>query len=77
MYKNSNRETLATLEDGKDLSALKKMQSMRLGIAGGMIGYLMAGAFISVLYFPQFWWLCTMAVVFGGCCKKLKQEAEQ
>jgi len=44
-----------------------KCNSLSLGLMAGMIGFLTSGAFITVLYYPQFWLLCSLGVALSNC----------
>jgi len=55
---------------GNSVHGLGKCSSLCIGLRGGMIGFLASGAFLSVLYFPQFWWLCTLGVTLGNLKRK-------
>lgn len=52
------------------IQKLEKCRSLGLGLIGGMIGFLVSGAFLSVLYYPQFWILCTLGVTLGNYSRK-------
>lgn len=39
-------------------------------LAGGMLGYLACGAFLSVLYYPHFWYLAAMAVALDAAFRR-------
>jgi O-antigen ligase len=52
----------------------EKLRSLGLGIMGGLIGFLVSGAFLSVLYYPQFWALCSLSTVLGNLTKDLADE---
>jgi len=54
---------------------MEKCRKLSLGVAGGMIGFLVSGIFLSVLYYPQFWLLCSLAVILGNCKKSLAAES--
>lgn len=56
---------------------LAKCHSLGLGLMGGMIGFLASGAFLSVIYFPQFWWLCTLGVSLGNCTRKIVKNLSE
>ena len=49
-----------------------KCHSLCLGLSGSMVGFMASGAFLSVIYFPQFWWLCTLGVTLGNCIKEIE-----
>jgi len=65
------QETKIITEDSTILE-LAKCHSLSLGLMAGMIGFLASGAFLSVLYYPQFWWLCTLGVTLGNCIKGIE-----
>jgi len=49
-----------------------KCYSLCLGLSASMVGFMVSGAFLSVIYFPQFWWLCTLGVTLGNCIKEIE-----
>lgn len=49
----------------------EKLRSLGLGIMGGLIGFLVSGAFLSVLFYPQFWILCSFSTALGNLTKDL------
>lgn len=55
---------------------LQKFNSLGLGLMGGMIGFLASGVFLSVLYYPQFWLLCSLGATLGNCKKKIIEVAK-
>lgn len=70
------QETKIIIEDSTILE-LAKCHSLSLGLMAGMIGFLASGAFLSVLYFPQFWWLCTLGVTLGNCFKEIETSSSK
>jgi len=38
------------------------MKFIMLGINGALLGYLVSGMFLSVLYYPHFWFLTAISV---------------
>ena len=68
------RQEEDAIKENLVFQSLKKCHSLSLGIMGSMIGFLMAGAFLSVIYFPQFWWLCTLGVLLGICRRKIIED---
>jgi O-antigen ligase len=52
----------------------EKLRSLGLGIMGGLIGFLVSGAFLSVLFYPQFWLLCSLSTALGNLMKDLVDE---
>ncbi|MDC4205460.1 MAG: O-antigen ligase family protein [Candidatus Manganitrophus sp.] len=60
-----------------DASAAEKLRNCRnlsMALLGGMIGFLVSGAFITVLYYPYFWLMCSLAVALGNCKRKILKE---
>lgn len=60
-----------------DPSAVKKLQNCRnlsMALLGGMVGFLVSGAFITVLYYPYFWLMCSLAVALGNCKRKILKD---
>ena len=53
---------------------LQKCHNLGLGLMGGMIGFLVSGVFLSVLYYPQFWLMCSLGVALGNCKRKIIKE---
>lgn len=56
---------------------VRKCRSLGLGLTGGLIGFLISGAFITVLYYPQFWLLCTLGVLLGDCSARLLRRGAE
>jgi O-antigen ligase len=52
----------------------EKLRSLGLGIMGGLVGFLVSGAFLSVLFYPQFWLLCSLSTAMGNLTKNLVDE---
>jgi len=50
-------------------------RTLSLGLTGGAIGLLTSGAFVTVLYYPQFWLLCALGVLVGNCKNRLRDSA--
>jgi O-antigen ligase len=50
---------------------LKKLRFIRLGINGALLGYLISGAFLSVFYYPHFWFLMGVSISFKNITTKL------
>ena len=44
------------------IQQLHKIRFIIFGITGAMLGYLVSGAFLSVLYYPHFWLLISLCV---------------
>ena len=44
------------------IQQMHKIRFIIFGITGGMLGYLVSGAFLSVLYYPHFWLLIALCV---------------
>ena len=54
----------------------KLLFNLTYGLDAGLIGYLIAGAFVTVLYYPFFWIQISM-IVFVHCIARKKVEVEQ
>ena len=52
----------------------EKLRSLGLGIMGGLIGFLVSGTFLSVLFYPQFWLLCSLSTALVNVTKDFKDE---
>ncbi len=50
---------------------LQTYHALRMGLFCGMIGFLASGTFLTVLYYPQFWLMCSLAVMLGNYKKKV------
>ncbi len=48
---------------------LRRLRCVILGVTGAMVGYLVSGIFLSVLYYPHFWLLMAFAVAVGNVGK--------
>ena len=54
----------------EDLEMRNKCRLLGLGLSGGMIGFLVSAAFLSVLYYPQFWLMCSLGVSLQNCSRR-------
>lgn len=54
----------------------KLLFNLSFGLDAGLIGYLVAGSFVSVLYHPFFWVQIAMIVMVNGITKKLYEASE-
>lgn len=52
------------------------LQSAAIGLGGGLVGFLAAGAFVSVLYYPQFWTLTGIMVAVHQIWNKYQPNFE-
>jgi len=74
-FKNSIHmaKTFNSVNPGKNATkansdgSLLSWRSLNLGLTGGMIGYLVSGAFVSVLFFPYFWLMCALSATLKEC----------
>jgi O-antigen ligase len=57
----------------EDLETGNKCRLLGLGLSGSMIGFLVSAAFLSVLYYPQFWLLCSLGVSLRNCLRSEKR----
>jgi len=53
---------------------LYKLRFISYAVIGALIGYLVSGIFLSVLYYPHFWILMGLLVAVAMVCKKLILE---
>jgi len=51
----------------QDLETGNKCRLLGLGLSGSMIGFLVSAAFLSVLYYPQFWLMCSLGISLKKC----------
>ena len=59
----SNQRDTSWLQRDKDIiEQLHKIKFIIFGITGAVLGYLVSGAFLSVLYYPHFWLLIGLCV---------------
>ena len=57
------KEFLLKQNQSKEIiQQLHKIRFIIFGITGAMLGYLVSGAFLSVLYYPHFWFLIALTV---------------
>jgi len=61
-------------EDAAVARKLRKLKFITLGANGAMIGYLVSGTFLSVLYYPHFWFLTAIYVVICSVGSNLTKE---
>ena len=54
----------------KIIQQLHKIRFIIFGITGAMLGYLVSGAFLSVLYYPHFWLLMGICVALKNIVQK-------
>lgn len=52
---------------------LKQVMHIALGVQGALIGYLVSGTFLSVLYYPHFWLLAAFSLAIANLGKKYSQ----
>jgi len=80
--KNSLQKKFETLNksEGIDYKLLNynviKCQSLGNGLQAGMLGFLVSGTFLSVLYYPHMWILCTLGVTLGNCINYIKESID-
>ncbi len=67
---NPGKNDKGTNSDG----GLRIWRSLNLGLTGGMIGFLVSGAFVSVLFFPYLWVLCALNAALMECSKNIIEE---
>jgi O-antigen ligase len=53
--KSTKKNIQLSVEDKEIIQQLKKIKFVSFAITGALIGYLISGAFLSVLYYPHFW----------------------
>jgi len=56
------------------IQQLHKIKFIIFGITGAMLGYLVSGAFLSVLYYPHFWLLISLCVALKNTVINSKLE---
>jgi hypothetical protein len=52
------------------------LKFVALGTEGALVGYLVAGTFLSVLYYPHFWLLLAVNVACKNTCRKMWSKPE-
>jgi len=69
------KEFLLKQNQSKEIiQQLHKIKFIIFGITGAMLGYLVSGAFLSVLYYPHFWLLISLCVALRNIVINSKLE---
>lgn len=68
--------TLPEDEKNNISSQIKRLYFLSLAANGGMIGYLVSGLFLSVLYFNWFWFLITVGVLLNNEANRILKVVE-
>jgi hypothetical protein len=74
---SESREGQRDIEEWTELKyRLARIEGYSLGLLGGLVGFLVSATFLSVLYYPQFWWLCTLVMLVGNRRVSILKEVE-
>lgn len=80
LYKNRNtflEKSSISESEKNDLSAqLKSSYYLCLALTGALIGYLVSGIFLSVLYYGWFWMIMTYTVILYNVTRKIEVEID-
>jgi hypothetical protein len=55
----------------------KLLFNLSYGLDAGLIGFLVAGCFVTVLFYPFFWMQITMIVMLNNVTRKLQSQAKK
>jgi len=68
--KKKVEQKLIDFENNLFIYQLHKTRFIIFGINGALIGYLVSGAFLSVLYYPHFWLLIAVSTAISNIIRK-------
>jgi O-antigen ligase len=68
---------LSKEKEDQILRKIKSLYALSLGYTGGMVAYLVTGAFISVLWYKYFWMFTSYWVMTSNIAKNIETELNQ
>ena len=70
-----SREGESEIHDELAMEA-SKLKYITFAVSGALMGYLVTGVFLSVLYYPHFWIICALPLALRNIVNDMVDDAE-